>query len=96
MSREDRIGAYVRELRTYAAYLDFDISGRLAQITAPTLIMYGTGDTIFPAAGWPALIKPMPGVRYVAFDGAEHGVATEPAALDEIERFLGAQPPSQA
>jgi pimeloyl-ACP methyl ester carboxylesterase len=96
MSRGDRIGAYARELRTYAAYLGFDISGQLAQLTAPTLIIYGTGDTIFPAAGWPALIKAMPAVRYVAFDGAEHGAATEPAALDEIERFLGALPPTGA
>jgi pimeloyl-ACP methyl ester carboxylesterase len=92
MSREDRISAYARELRTYAAYLDFDIAGRLAEITAPTLVLYGTADTIFPAVDWPALIQPMPDVRYVAFEGEEHGVATEPAALDEIERFLDARP----
>lgn len=89
MPREDRISAYARELRTYAAYLDFDITGRLAEISAPALILYGTADTIFPAADWPALIKPMPDVRYVAFEGEEHGVATEAAALDEIECFLG-------
>ena len=89
MPREERISAYARELRTYAAYLDFDITGRLAEVTAPTLILYGTADTIFPAVDWPAVIKPMPDVRYVPFEGEEHGVATEPAALDEIERFLG-------
>ena len=49
-----------------------------------------TPDTIFPAADWPALIKPMADVRDVAFEGEEHGVATEAAAPDlEIERFLG-------
>jgi pimeloyl-ACP methyl ester carboxylesterase len=92
LSREERISAYARELRTYAAYLDFDISGRLAEITAPTLVLYGTADTIFPAVDWPAFIKPMASVRYVALDGQEHGAATEPEALDEIERFLGTLP----
>jgi pimeloyl-ACP methyl ester carboxylesterase len=92
--RKERISAYARELRTYAAYLDFDISGRLAEITAPTLVLYGTADTIFPAVDWPALIKGIPNVRYVALPGAEHGSATQPAGLDEIERFLDALPAS--
>ena len=92
LSREERISAYARELRTYAAYLDFDISGRLAEITAPTLVLYGTADTIFPAVDWPAFIKPMANVRYVALEGEEHGAATEPEALDEIQRFLSALP----
>jgi pimeloyl-ACP methyl ester carboxylesterase len=91
-SRQDRIGAYARELRTYAAYLDFGVTGRLAEIKAPTLILYGTADTIFPAVDWPAFIKTMRNVHYVAIQGAEHGVATLPEGLDEIERFLQALP----
>jgi hypothetical protein len=40
------------------------------------------------------LIKGIPNVRYVALPGAEHGSATQPAGLDEIERFLDALPAS--
>jgi pimeloyl-ACP methyl ester carboxylesterase len=92
LSREERVAGYARELRTYAAYLDFDIAGRLAQITAPALVLYGTADTIFPAVDWAALIEPMPDARYVPLEGEEHGAAMEPRALAEIERFLDGQP----
>ena len=51
--------------------------------------LYGTADTIFPAVDWPAFIKRCRTCATSPSRGKNIGVATEPAALDEIERFLG-------
>ena len=73
--REERIAKYAGELRTYSAYVDWDATGRFADLRVPALIVYGTGDTVCTDAGWDRLSKGMPNVTYFEIEGMEHGVA---------------------
>ncbi len=83
--REERIAKYAGELRTYRAYADWDGSARFGELEMPVLIAQGTGDTVFPNAGWDALAEGMPNVDYREVAGAEHGQAQRPP---EILEFL--------
>jgi pimeloyl-ACP methyl ester carboxylesterase len=95
--REERISKYGSELRTYEAHLDFDCSARLGEITAPVLLIYGTGDTVYPNVGWDKLVAGKPNYTYVAVEGAEHGVAGEhPEVYDQIVEFCLAHTPVTA
>ncbi len=92
--REERIAKYAGELRTYEAYLGFDGSARLDALSSPTLIVYGTADTVFPAAGWAEAAAANPMITYHPVEGAEHGLtAAHPGTLDEIHAFLSANTP---
>ena len=96
LSREERIARYAGELRTYAAYADYDATARLSEITAPTLVINATGDTIFPPSfvDWLALVRGMPDARFVALPGGEHGsVSTDQGALDTTLDFVLAHTP---
>lgn len=86
--REERIAKYAGELRTYAAYADWDASPRFAELDMPLLLVYGTADSVFPNAGWDALAKDRPNVRYRPVEGAEHGAAQSEEILSEILDFL--------
>lgn len=95
--REERIAKYGSELRTYEAYADWDATAWLGNIKAPVLVIYGTGDTVFPNAGWDKLVADKPNFTYLPFEGAEHGVAGEhPEVLDKIIEFCRAQTPVTA
>lgn len=95
--REERIAKYGSELRTYEAHLDFDVSGRLAEIKAPVLLLYGTGDTVYPNVDWAGLTRDLPNYTYVPVEGAEHGVVGErPELLDTILEFCKAHTPVTA
>ena len=92
--REERIAKYAGELRTYAAYIDFDATSRFGELAMPVLIPYGTGDTVFPGAGWERLAEGRPNVVYRPYEGVEHGaVLAQPGALDEILAFLQSHTP---
>jgi pimeloyl-ACP methyl ester carboxylesterase len=88
--RSERIERYAAELRTYAAYLDFDITSRFGELKMPTLVIYGTRDSIFPDVEWEAITRPMPNVTYVPIEGAEHGLLEQPGVLDTVAGFLRA------
>ncbi len=95
--REERISKYGAELRTYEAHVDFDASARLGEITAPTLVIYGTGDTVYPDVPWAELVAGKPNFTYVPIEGAEHGVAGEhPEVYDQILEFCRAHTPVTA
>lgn len=95
--REERISKYGAELRTYEAHLDFDCSSRLGEIKAPTLVIYGTGDTVYPDVPWGDLVKNLPNYTYAPIAGAEHGVAGEhPEVYDQILEFCRAHTPVTA
>ena len=95
--REERVAKYASELRTYSAYVDWDASRRLGELAMPVLVVYGTGDTVFPDVGWERLVAGHPNIEYRAFDGAEHGVASAlPEALDLILGFLQQHTPETA
>jgi pimeloyl-ACP methyl ester carboxylesterase len=88
MERSERVRMYAAELRTSAACVDFDATGSFHLLTMPALIIYGTGDLVFPAVKWDDLTSGMDNVEYVALEGAEHGCGRQPHALDIIANFL--------
>ncbi|PKN82418.1 MAG: hypothetical protein CVU47_03080 [Chloroflexi bacterium HGW-Chloroflexi-9] len=89
--KEERIYKYGAELRTYAAHLDFDATSRFHELKMPVLIVYGTGDTVYPDVPWTKLAEGMPNVEVRLFEGQEHGAASntpegETAILDFLRR----------
>lgn len=93
LTREDRVRMYAGELRNYNAYVDYDVSDRLTRISAPTLVINATGDSIFPPAmvDWAALTARMPDARYVALPGGEHGsVSADAGSMATILAFVRA------
>ena len=55
---------------------------RLAEITAPTLVIHGTDDPLFPLAHGEALAREIPGARLLVVDGLGHEFP--PSAWDEV------------
>ena len=92
--REERIAKYAGELRNYSAYVDWDATPRLTEMKPPTLVIFGTEDKVFPQQGSQTMIRLIPNVEHKAFEGAGHGVAMSPEALDLILSFLERQTPS--
>ena len=92
--REERIAKYAGELRTYEAYAEFDATVRFAELQMPVLVVFGTGDTVFPDAGWEALTAGKPNVTYLPVEGAEHGAATNAETLEVMLEFLRANTPA--
>jgi len=89
--KEERVSKYGAELRTYAAHLDFDASKRIRDLKMPVLVVYGTGDTVYPDVPWAELTAGMPNVEVRLFAGQEHGAASntpegEAAILDFLVR----------
>lgn len=56
--------------------------GPLSSITAPTLVIHGTADPMFPLAHGHALATEIPSARLLALDGAGHGI--DPVDWDAI------------
>jgi pimeloyl-ACP methyl ester carboxylesterase len=50
-------------------------SGSLSVIAAPTLVIHGTADPMFPVEHGQALADEIPGARLLTLDGAGHGLA---------------------
>jgi pimeloyl-ACP methyl ester carboxylesterase len=46
----------------------------LSSITAPTLVIHGTADPMFPIEHGEAVAEEIPGARPLRFEGAGHGV----------------------
>ena len=91
MPREERIYKYGAELRTYAAHLEFDATSRFAELQMPVLIVYGTGDTVYPDVPWAELAADKPNVELALFEGLEHAAASntpegEATILDFLRR----------
>jgi hypothetical protein len=68
----------------------FDITGRLAEIRIPTLVMHGAQDRNVPAANAQRLADGIAGARLVMFPDAGHAYITDvaQAANQEVLRFL--------
>jgi len=56
----------------FQADLDYDARGRLGQITAPTLVTYGSHDMITLPAYNQAVLTQIPGAQRHVFEGAGH------------------------
>lgn len=88
LPREQRIAKYAGELRNYSAYVDWDATPRLKDMKPPSLVLYGTEDSVFPAPGSRTMTQLIPDVEYKVFQGAEHGVTRFPEAIELIFSFL--------
>jgi pimeloyl-ACP methyl ester carboxylesterase len=68
----------------------FDVTGRLAEIRVPTLVMHGAQDRIVPAVNAERLAGGITGARLVIFPDAGHAYITDvtQAANREVLRFL--------
>jgi pimeloyl-ACP methyl ester carboxylesterase len=58
----------------------------LCSISAPTLVIHGTADPMFPLQHGAALAEEIPGARLVALEGAGHGV--DRADWDALARAI--------
>jgi pimeloyl-ACP methyl ester carboxylesterase len=62
------------------------VRGPLRLITAPTLVIRGTADPMFPIAHGEALATEIPGARLLPLEGAGHGI--DPADWEDITRAI--------
>jgi pimeloyl-ACP methyl ester carboxylesterase len=60
--------------------------GSLGSITAPTLVLHGSADPMFPPEHGRALAAEIPGARFLLLDGAGHGVY--PADWEALARAI--------
>jgi pimeloyl-ACP methyl ester carboxylesterase len=72
----------------------FDVTGRLAEIAIPALVLHGARDRIVPAANAHRLADGIAGARLVIFPDAGHAYITDvtQAANREVLRFLAGIP----
>lgn len=74
-----------RCLRGVLGQFRFDaLTNRLARVSAPTLVMWGTADRLIPAAVGQSMADQIPGALMVRFPDAGHAVPEEsPGAFNE-------------
>lgn len=68
------LDSVVRLLENYA---DYDVSGRLADIDVPTLLLCGALDAIKPPHVMSAMAESIPNVQYLTVPGAGHALHIE-------------------
>jgi DNA-binding SARP family transcriptional activator/pimeloyl-ACP methyl ester carboxylesterase len=75
-----------------SAHGDIDISHRLGEVRAPTLVIHARGDSRVPYANGRELAKGIPGARFVTLESQNHLILeqepTWPRMLNEIRQFL--------
>jgi pimeloyl-ACP methyl ester carboxylesterase len=71
----------IERARDFAAVQNHDLMSHgkgspkpLSSITAPTLVIHGTADPMFPLKHGEALAADIPGARLLTLEGAGHGV----------------------
>jgi pimeloyl-ACP methyl ester carboxylesterase len=65
------------DARRLAAITGFDLTGRLPEITAPTLLIYGEDDPAARPAIGRRIADAIPGARLEVIPGARHGITVE-------------------
>jgi pimeloyl-ACP methyl ester carboxylesterase len=77
----DLVRRDVKRARNFAAVQNHDVppegeasSGSLSSITAPTLVIHGTADPMFPIEHAQALVEEIAGARLLPLEEAGHGV----------------------
>jgi 3-oxoadipate enol-lactonase len=81
--------AFVHQTAAVAAHNAFD---RLADITAPTLVVHGEQDVVVPAANGVLLAEGIPGAQLRLWPRAGHlYIVDEPRADREVAQFLRRQ-----
>lgn len=78
----------LRVLRIDAAADDaFDASARIGEIRAPTLVVSGARDQVYPPGLTRELVAGIPGARHIEYEKAGHG-GPAPTFPDDACRFL--------
>jgi len=71
---------------------EFEVTGLLGQVAAPTLVLHCTGDAVAPFSEGRRMAAGIPGARFVALDGNNHLMLEHQPAwtkfLDEVRTFL--------
>jgi pimeloyl-ACP methyl ester carboxylesterase len=67
--RPMHVDAYLRQLEACRAH---DVSGRLGEIGAPTLVIHGDADPLVPLANGLILAEGIPGARLIVYPGVGH------------------------
>jgi len=64
---------------------------RLAQITAPTLVIHGRGDRLVPLIGGEDTARAVPGAKFLALDGMGHNLPKRlwPRIIEAIAEIAG-------
>jgi len=85
----DLVRCDIERARDFAARRNHDLltegkspSGPLSSILAPTLVIHGTADPMFPVEHGEALAREIPDARLLRLDGAGHGI--DPADRETI------------
>jgi 3-oxoadipate enol-lactonase len=78
---------YTAQLQAIPAW---EAYSRIAQITAPTLLIHGRSDGLIPAGNGELIARQIPGARLVLLEHASHMFLTDQtaAAMKEILAFL--------
>src|SRR5208282_434526 len=81
---------YMAQLQGILAWESYS---RIAQITAPTLVIHGTSDALVPPGNGELIAKRIPGAKLVPLEHASHLFSTDQpqAAHKEILEFLLSQ-----
>jgi pimeloyl-ACP methyl ester carboxylesterase/DNA-binding CsgD family transcriptional regulator len=78
---------------------NIDVEHRLAQVTAPTLVMHPRGDVIVPFNQGRVLAAGIPNARFVEFDSRNHLLLEDEPAWqkfqDVVSEFLGWKMPAR-
>jgi len=76
--------------RRLAMLEDFDVSDRLRDLAAPTLVLAGSRDVVVPAARQKALASSIDGARFETIEGAGHvGFLTHSSEISgHVERLI--------
>ena len=86
-SAYDRMGARARNLPSFVNHGQLapgrEPEGTLADIAAPTLVIHGTADPLFPLAHGEALAREIPDAALLALEGAGHQMP-QPATWDVV------------
>ena len=79
--------AQLQAIRAWEAY------SRIAQITAPTLVIHGRSDGLIPAGNGELIARRIPGAKFVVLERASHMFLTDQTvrAMQEILAFLSSR-----
>ncbi len=77
LARPMSLAAYQRQLGACMVHLQGGTAGRLARITAPTLVVHGDADPLIPYANGKYLAEHIPGARLSTYPGVGHIVPIE-------------------
>ena len=64
------------------------MQGRLDELEAPTLVLHGTEDPLFPLGHGEALAAEIPGARLLPLEGMGHQVPPRPLWAHVVEAIL--------